>query len=101
MSPLLYGLCRRLFQILAGVQVRTHLGLCQLFFALLFGRFLSSRGALFPALAGKATRQRILECQDASQPLPPLVQGQWEQARRAVLAEAPPHTDHLAQAVSG
>lgn len=50
MSPLLYGLCRRLFQILAGVPVGTNLGLLQLFFALLSGRFLPSRGALFPAL---------------------------------------------------
>jgi len=32
------------------------------------------------------TRQKILECQDANQPLPPLVQGQWEAARGAVLA---------------
>ena len=51
MSPLLYGLCSRLFQILASVGVGTNLGLYQVFFALLSGRFLQSRGALFPALA--------------------------------------------------
>ncbi len=50
MSPLLYGLCSRLFQILAGVGVGTNLGLYQVFFALLSGRPLQSRGALFPAL---------------------------------------------------
>jgi hypothetical protein len=50
MSPLLYGLCARLFQILAPVGVGTNLGLYALFFALLSGRFLNSRGALFPAL---------------------------------------------------
>jgi hypothetical protein len=50
MSPLLYGLCTRLFQILAGVGVGTNLGLYQVFFALLSGRLLQSRGALFPAL---------------------------------------------------
>jgi hypothetical protein len=50
MSSLLYGLCSRLFQILAGVRVGTNLALYQVFFALLSGRFLPSRGALFPAL---------------------------------------------------
>lgn len=51
MSPLIYALCARLFRILVGVPVGTNLGLLQLFFALLSGRFLPSRGALFPALA--------------------------------------------------
>jgi len=50
MSPILYGLCSRLFQILAPAGVGTNLGLYQLFFALLSDRFLQSRGALFPAL---------------------------------------------------
>ena len=50
MSPLLYGLYRRLFQILARVPVGTNLGLLHLLFTLLSGRFLPSRGALFPAL---------------------------------------------------
>jgi len=47
------------------------------------------------------TRQKILECQDLNQPLPPLVQGQWEAARRTVLAESPPRADLPAQAASG
>jgi len=51
MSPLLYALCTRLFPILACVGVGTNLGLYQLFFALLSGRLLASRGALFPALS--------------------------------------------------
>jgi hypothetical protein len=40
-----------LFQIFASVGVGTNLGLYQIFFALLSGRFLGSRGALIPALA--------------------------------------------------
>jgi len=51
MSSLLYALCSRLFQILAGVGVGTNLALYQIFFALLSGRFLPSRGALVPALS--------------------------------------------------
>ena len=50
MSSLIYALSSRLFQILAGVGVGTNLGLYQVFFALLSGRLLQSRGALFPAL---------------------------------------------------
>lgn len=51
MSPILYALATILFQILAPVGVGTNLALYQLCFALLSGRFLSSRGALVPALA--------------------------------------------------
>lgn len=51
MSPLLYAVSARLFQILASVGVGTNLGLYQIFFALLSGRLLASRGALFPALS--------------------------------------------------
>lgn len=51
MSSLIYAVCSRLFQILAGVGVGTNLGLYQVFFALLSGRFLQSRGALIPALS--------------------------------------------------
>jgi hypothetical protein len=50
MSPLLYAVSTYLFQILTGVGVGTNLGLYQVFFALLSGRLLQSRGALFPAL---------------------------------------------------
>lgn len=51
MSSLLYDLCARLFPILAKVGVGTNLGLLQVFFALVSGRFLANRGALVPALA--------------------------------------------------
>ena len=51
MSPILYALCARLFPLLQSVGVGTNLALLQIFFALLSGRFLSSRGALVPALA--------------------------------------------------
>ncbi|MCW3055306.1 MAG: hypothetical protein JWN14_4476 [Chthonomonadales bacterium] len=47
------------------------------------------------------TRQKILECQDANQPLPPLVQGQWNAARAAVLTEAPHGRELTAEAASG
>jgi hypothetical protein len=50
MSSLLYDLCARLFPILAKVGVGTNLGLLQIFFALVSGRFLANRGALVPAL---------------------------------------------------
>lgn len=51
MSTLLYTLGARLFPILASVGIGTNLALYQVVFALLSGRFLGSRGALFPALA--------------------------------------------------
>ena len=51
MSPLLYAVSSRLFPILACGGVGTNLGLYQIFFVLLSGRLLASRGALFPALA--------------------------------------------------
>ena len=51
MSSLLYDLCARLFPILKCVGMGTNLGLLQIFFALVSGRFLTSRGALVPALA--------------------------------------------------
>ena len=51
MSSILYALANILFQILAPVGVGTNLARYQLCFALLSGRFLSSRGALVPALA--------------------------------------------------
>ena len=50
MSPLVYRIAALLTQLLAGVPVGTNLGLFHLLFALLSGRFLPSRGAVFPAL---------------------------------------------------
>lgn len=51
MSSLLYDLGARLFPLLVRVGVGTNLGLLQLLFALMSGRFLTHRGALVPALA--------------------------------------------------
>jgi hypothetical protein len=64
MSTLIYALCSRLFQILDGVGVGTNRGLHQVFFALLSGRCLQNRGALFPALtdSGAATRGGAPQC---------------------------------------
>lgn len=76
MSPLLYGLCRRLFQILASVPVGTNLGLLQVCFALLAGRFLSSRGALFPALADTGLSQEAVRRSAAA-----LAYGKWDLAQ--------------------
>jgi len=58
MSPLLYAVSSRLFQILANVGVGTNLGLYQIFFALLSGRLLESWGALFPALCDSGLLRR-------------------------------------------
>ena len=69
-------MCRRLFQILAGVPIRTNLGLLQLFFALLSGRFLPSRGALFPALADTGLSEEAVRRSSAA-----LRDGKWNLAQ--------------------
>jgi hypothetical protein len=51
MSQLVYRITTLLGQILKPVPLGTNLGLFQLLFALVSGRFLPSRGAVFPALA--------------------------------------------------
>ena len=51
MSSLVYRIIPLFTQVLAGVPVGTNLGLFHLMFALLSGRFLPSRGAMFPALS--------------------------------------------------
>lgn len=50
MSPTVYRLGSLLEQTLASVPVGTNLGLCHTLFALMSGRFLAARGAVFPAL---------------------------------------------------
>ena len=50
MSDICYEINGLLCQILAGVPVGTNLALFHLFWALLSGQFLSSRGAIFPSL---------------------------------------------------
>lgn len=51
MSPLVYRICTLLSQVLVRVPLGTNLGLLHLLFALLCGRFLETRGAVFPALS--------------------------------------------------
>ena len=51
MSPIVYRISLLLGAILADVPVGTNLGLFWLLWALISGRFLLSRGAVFPALA--------------------------------------------------
>ena len=51
MSPIVYRISVLLGVLLAEVPVGTNLALFWLFWALLSGRFLLSRGAVFPALA--------------------------------------------------
>jgi hypothetical protein len=51
MSVIVYRIQTLLAKILAGVPVGTNLGLWHLFLTILSGRLLTSRGALFPALA--------------------------------------------------
>jgi hypothetical protein len=51
MSEIVYRITCLLTALLRSVPVGTNLGLMHLFFALLSGRLLPSRGALFPALA--------------------------------------------------
>ena len=50
MSCIVYRICALLTQVLADVPVGTNLGLLHVFLALLCGRFLAARGAMFPAL---------------------------------------------------
>lgn len=50
MSSLVYRICTLLTQVLADVPVGTNVGLAHVFLALLSGRFLAARGAMFPAL---------------------------------------------------
>jgi hypothetical protein len=53
MSTIVYRMSVLLDRILANVPVGTHLGLFWLLWALVSGRFLLSRGAVFPALADR------------------------------------------------
>jgi hypothetical protein len=51
MSDLVYRICALLSLVLARVPLGTNLGLLHLLIALVSGRFLSARGAVFPALS--------------------------------------------------
>lgn len=76
MSQTVYRICVLLTQALAHVPLGTNQGLCHLLWALLTGRFLASRGAVFPALdalglAPDAVRRAVAA----------LAYGQWDMAR--------------------
>jgi hypothetical protein len=60
MSEIVYRICTLIQQILCRVPVGTNLGLFHLFFALVSGRFLSARGAVFAALADAGLGQEAV-----------------------------------------
>jgi len=88
MSKTVYRICALLCQVLQSVPVGTNLGLFQLLFALLSGRFLPSRGAVFPALADLGLSDPEVRRAEAA-----LATGKWKLAdllsawRTAVLRE--------------
>jgi len=66
MSKIVYRIFTLLQQILASVPVGTNLGLFHLLWALLSGRFLLSRGAVFPALAALGLSDDAVRRSDAA-----------------------------------
>ena len=75
MSKTVYRICALLCQVLESVPVGTNLGLFQLLFALLAGRFLPSRGAVFPALADLGLSAPEVRRAEAA-----LATGRWKRA---------------------
>ncbi len=75
MSARVYRICVLLSPVLARVPVGTNLGLLHLIFALISGRFLLSRGAVFPALAGLGLAPDAVRRSEA-----PLYYGRWQAA---------------------
>lgn len=73
MSQLCYEISALLCQILERVPVGTNLGLFHLFWALLSGRFLTYRGALFPSLDDMGLPQEAVRRSEAA-----LAHGQWK-----------------------
>lgn len=88
MPALVYRICGLLSLILARVPVGTNLGLLHLLLALLSGRFLAARGAVFPALDGLGLSPAQVRRSEAA-----LCYGRWHTAdllagfRRAVAQE--------------
>ena len=72
MSALVYRICALLCQVLACVPIGTNLGLFHLLFALLSGRVLQSRGAVFPALADLGLSDQAVRRAEAA-----LATGSW------------------------
>ena len=73
MSQAVYRTVTLLEQTLKGVPIGTNLGLYQLMFALTSGRFIQSRGALFPALNDLGLASNEVHRASAA-----LRQGQWK-----------------------
>jgi hypothetical protein len=83
MSTIVYRISVLLSAILADVPVGMHLGVFWLLWALISGRFLLSRGAVFPALAdgglpADAVRRSGAALADGRWAIEPLVQA-WPQ----------------------
>ena len=72
MPSLVYLICDLLSQVLEDVPVGTNLGLFALLFALMSGRFLSSRGAVFPALDSLGLSKEEVRRSEAA-----LAYGRW------------------------
>lgn len=75
MSATVYRIYALLCQVLARVPVGTNLGLLHLLVALLSGRFLSARGAVFPALASLQMPNAAVRRSEAA-----LCYGRWQVA---------------------
>jgi hypothetical protein len=73
MSEIVYRITTLLCQILAGVPVGTNQGLLHLLFALVSGRFLPSRGAVFAALADLGLSAPAVRRAEAA-----LAYGRWQ-----------------------
>jgi len=75
MSAIVYRIYTLLQQVLAQVPLGTNLGLLHLLFALLSGRFLQSRGAIFPALQDLGLPKEAVRRSEAA-----LCYGRWKTA---------------------
>lgn len=88
MSTIVYRIYALLQQVLERVPLGTNLGLLHLLFALLSGRFLQSRGAVFPALSDLGLTEQAVRRSEAA-----LCYGRWKTAwllcawQQVVLAE--------------
>lgn len=72
MSNIVYRIVCLLDDVLEKVPVGTNLGLFSLLFALLCGRFLDSRGAVFPAFADQGITDQAVRRAEAA-----LANGRW------------------------
>jgi hypothetical protein len=75
MSDICYEITALLCQVLSSVPVGTNLGLLHLFWALLSGRFLTYRGAIFPSLEDLGLSEDAVRRSEAA-----LAKGRWKTA---------------------